>query len=180
MSAPWQAGAPEPHSELRFPEARLSGLLAAAEPKPEAYAARSSYYLETLLEYVAKIKNAAVRRDEENARFFAGRMAGVCWSLLRPLNPVVTIPGETELLNRMLNLPVAPDHNAADMGFCLGVVGEPRPLSEIRARALRLAEGVLDVASARAESLKLPLDLKTYLRDGSLHRYLRQEESPWV
>lgn len=154
--------------------ARLLAEIRAREPRPEAYAAKSGYHLETLLEYAAKVKNAVVKGDEQGVRAYAANLADVCWRLLRPLNPVLTFPGESEFWDRVSAFTVAPEGYAEDLRYCLGLLDEPRPVHVLVWRALRLAEGTLGVIEAHVAALRLPDDLARPVSGGTVRRYLKQ------
>lgn len=155
------------------------GLLAeirAREPSPEAYAAKSGYYLETLLEQAAKLKNAVARGDDPGVRAAAAHLAEMCWRLLRPLNPVLTFTGESSQWDRICAFTVAPEGYAGDLRCCLGLLADPRPLHALAWRALRLAAGTVGVIAANAAALHLPDDLARAVADGSLARCLQQAD----
>ena len=130
------------------------------------------------MEYVAKLKNTAVRGDGVEARYFAGKLAELCWRLLRPLNRVMTFASESGLLDEMLGLAVAPPHYAEDMRYCLGLVEDSRPLAKVLGRSLRLASETVELLSSHAQVLNLSADLERALLEGAVLRYIAQE-SGW-
>ena len=65
--------------------------------------------LEDFVEAWGKVRNARRRGDDLAMRLAAQKMARLCPTLLRPLNPAVFPSNRREAMRAVLGLPVAPD-----------------------------------------------------------------------
>ncbi|HVA91764.1 MAG TPA: hypothetical protein VNL71_18210 [Chloroflexota bacterium] len=132
--------------------------------------------LEDFVEAAAKVKNAFAAGDDPALHLAAQDLARWAPSLLRLLNPPVTVDCRAAALRAVLDFPVVPPSYRQDMLACLGLSGQALPPEELCERALRLAVGIIDLLAPRAEALadQLEPDLPRYLRDGMLRRYLQQ------
>ncbi|MGH2409197.1 MAG: nucleotidyltransferase domain-containing protein [Chloroflexota bacterium] len=132
--------------------------------------------LEDFVEAAAKVKNAFAAGNDLALRLAAQDLARWAPSLLRLLNPSVTVGSRAAALRAILDFPVVPPGYRQDMLVCLGLSGQAVPAEELHERASRLAVGIIDLLAPRVEEFagQLEPDLPRYLRDGRLRPYLRQ------
>lgn len=92
-----------------------------------------------LLEYVGKLKNAYLERDELNIFFAARMIAEICYNILRPFNPVWKYTSERETYASFIKLENKPRHYVEDFKMCYGLTMKERPIHAIYRSAMRLA-----------------------------------------
>jgi Nucleotidyltransferase domain len=146
-----------------------------ARPAPAAYAVTIGYDLETLLEYLAKVKNAALVGSMPDAVQAAVKVVHYCERLLRSLNPVQPFENEPAMEAYFRGLPVAPPNWAAERDLCLGVTGLPRTIEDVLCAAQSMALGTAGLLSDHVDELPFPDDVATALRDGRLRAYLMRD-----
>ncbi len=174
---PWAAAHYRDMQPLHDPRDILGLMRAAVErarPEPVTYAT-TGYDLETLMEYLAKLKNAVLAGSDREAFAAAVQVAHFCEKLLRPLNPIGIFASEAEMDEYFRWLPVAPQCWSDDRDRCMAASGAARTPSEVLAAARRMALGTVELVSAAAERLPLPEDVGGYLRDGTIRAYLARE-----
>lgn len=135
--------------------------------------------LEDFIEAWGKVRNAMRRGDDLAMRLAGQKMARLCPTLLRPLNPQVFPSNRREAMRAVLEFPVAPDGYRDDLVRLFGLTGEAVPMDDLHAAARRLVFGTVALLREHAASLGgvLEDDLYAYLVDGTLERYIRQEET---
>jgi len=92
-----------------------------------------------LLEYVGKLKNAYIERDELNIFYSARAIAEICYNILRPFNPVWKYTSERETYSAFTELENKPEHYVEDFKICYGLTMENRSIDVIYKSAMRLA-----------------------------------------
>lgn len=132
------------------------------------------YDLETLLEYLAKCKNARVAGDDRELFAAARLVADYAADVLLPLNGVAPVPSERGVRARALAFTVAPPGYREDHTVCAGYTAGARGVGTVFAAAMRLGEGVVRVLMERVAETPLEGALAGYLRDGTVLRYVRQ------
>jgi phosphoribosyl-AMP cyclohydrolase len=134
--------------------------------------------LEDFIESWGKVRNALRKNDDLAMRIAGQKLARLCPGLLRPLNPEVRPSNRREALRAALDLPVAPEGYADDLLRCFGLTGEPVPMRDLHDSARRLTYGTVALLREHADALRgvLEPDLFAYLTDGTLERYIRQDE----
>jgi phosphoribosyl-AMP cyclohydrolase len=132
--------------------------------------------LEDAVEGFGKVRNALLRDDDLTVRLAAQGLARLCPSLLRPINPDVRPTHRHEALLAALEFPVAPDGYRNDLLLCLGLTGCASTAQDVHDAARRLTLGILALLRAHADRVadELPPDLRGYLMDGTLERYVAQ------
>ncbi|HEY7175250.1 MAG TPA: nucleotidyltransferase domain-containing protein [Micromonosporaceae bacterium] len=125
---------------------------------------------------VGKVTNAWRRGDELALRLAARDLADAVVSLLAVLNPRPPVESRRHALLTLLDFDTAPTGYRDDMLTCLGLASEHRTVADVRAAALRLASGVMDLVEANAAVFAplLPPDAAEAIRAGTLGRYIRQ------
>jgi hypothetical protein len=174
---PWMAGILARGHVLDDPDdlvGTLRRLVETHRPARLTTAAGMHYDLETLLEGVTKCKNAHAAGDESELFVNARHVAEYVLFLLIALNEVVPAPGRRAWRMRARALAVAPAGYGADLALCTGDTGQARTSAEVFAAAMRLGEGTVQLLMERQAQLPLQGALATYLRDGTLLRYVRQ------
>lgn len=136
--------------------------------------------LEDVVEAWGKVRNARRRGDDLAMRLAAQKMARLCPTLLRPLNPEALPSNRREAMRAVLGFPVAPDGYRDDLPRLFGLSGEAVPMESLNAAARRLTFATVALLREHAATLEglLEDDLYAYLIDGTLERYIRQEEEP--
>lgn len=134
--------------------------------------------LEDFVEAWGKVRNAMRRGDDLAMRLAAQKLARLCPTLLRPLNPEALPSNRREAMRAVLGFPVAPDGYRDDLLRLFSLGGEAVTMDDLRAAARRLTFGTVALLREHAATLKgvLEDDLYAYLIDGTLERYIRQEE----
>ena len=176
---PWAAAHYQQMRTLHDPLDILTLMRAAVErarPGPAAYAATIGHDLETLLEYLAKVNNAALVGSTPDAVQAAVKVVHYCERLLRPLNPVQPFDNEPAVDVYYRELPVAPPNWPADRDFCLGITGLPRTVMDVLFAAQSMALGTAGLLSDHVDELPFPVDVAAALRDGRIHAYLMRNE----
>ncbi|HWV22881.1 MAG TPA: hypothetical protein VNZ58_01715, partial [Thermomicrobiales bacterium] len=132
--------------------------------------------LEDFIEAWGKIRNAYDRGDDLALRLSAWKLARLCPTLLRPLNPDIQPQNRIEAMRAVLAFPVAPDEYRDDLLRCFGLSGEALSGDDVRASARRLTFGTIGLLMAHVTIVGalLPDDLAAALADGRLARYVRQ------
>lgn len=97
-----------------------------------------------LLEYIGKLKNAYLKKDELNIFYAARVIAEKCYRLLRPFNPVWKFTSEKETYPTFLQLKKKPKHYAQDFRVCYGLTMKKRNKDQIYKSALRLASETVE------------------------------------
>lgn len=92
-----------------------------------------------LLEYVGKLKNAYLAKDELNVFYAARTIAKICYEILRPFNPVWKYTSEKETYASFIELENKPNHYVNDFKICYGLTLKSRSLATIYKSAMRLA-----------------------------------------
>ena len=143
----------------------------ATAPPPYHHPPRRSS-LQDLVEYGCKVGRAHRGGDAVGLAVFTRDLAREAASLLRPLNRPVIARHPREALCMVLEYEVAPPGYRRAMDVLVGV----RPTSSAgeQADAARsLALGTLDVLAQHLPAIEVGRpDLRPWLRDGTLHRYL--------
>lgn len=134
--------------------------------------------LEDFIECWGKIRNAFDRGDDLQLRLAAQKLARLCPTLLRPLNPEVRPENRIAAMQAVLAFPVAPDGYRDDLLRCFGLAGTATSLDDLRDSARRLVLGTISLLMEHASTIEplLPGDLAEALTDGRLARYVRQIE----
>lgn len=134
--------------------------------------------LEDFIEAWGKVRNARRRGDDLAMRLAAQKLARLCPTLLRPLNPDALPSNRREAMRAVLGFPVAPDGYRDDLLRLFGLTGEAVTTDDLHASARRLTFGTVALLREHAALLEgvLEDDLYAYLVDGTLERYIRQGE----
>ena len=132
--------------------------------------------LEDFIEAWGKIRNAFARSDDLLMRISAQKLARLCPTLLRPLNPEVAPANRIEAMRAVLAFPVAPAGYGEDVLRCSGLVADAVPMPDLHDSAQRLALGTVDLLMEHLDTIgpMLPPDLAAALAEGRLARYIRQ------
>lgn len=135
--------------------------------------------VEDFIEELGKARNAYLRGEELTCRVACQELAGLCPTLLIPLNESVRPPSRPAALKAALDLAIAPAGYRDDMLLCLGLHGAASTADEVLAAAERLVVRTLALLRERIDTVRhlLPLDLAGYLADGTLERYLQSERT---
>jgi len=91
-----------------------------------------------LLEYVGKLKNAYMAKDELNVFYAARMIAEICYTILKAFNPVWKYSTERETYPALLELKNKPEHYVEDFKVCYGLTMEKRSIAAIYESAMRL------------------------------------------
>lgn len=97
-----------------------------------------------LLEYVGKLKNAYLEKDELNVIYAARSVAEICYTILKPFNPVWKYTSERETYLSFLELENKPRHYVEDFKMCYGLTMKKRTMNDICKSAMRLAKETTD------------------------------------
>jgi len=97
-----------------------------------------------LLEYVGKLKNAYLDGDKLNAIFAARSIAEICYSMLKPFNPIWKYASERETFQAFLGLKNKPKHYVEDFKICYRLSLKERSIDDIYRSAMRLARETTD------------------------------------
>lgn len=97
-----------------------------------------------LLEDIGKLKNAYINKDELNIFYAAHGIAGACYELLRPFNPVWRYTSERETYLSFIKLKNKPEHYIEDFKICYGITTKKRNIDMIYKSALRVAKETVD------------------------------------
>jgi hypothetical protein len=169
----------EPHyravKPLWDPHGTLGVLRAAVEASrrgPRPYLAGIFLELEAMFEEVAKVRNAEIAGDYRLAARAAHEAGEHAWRVLLRCADPSPLANQAAGVERMLHLGEAIPGYRQNLALCLGLTPEARPLAELSRAALHLADGVVAWLQERAE--ELPPDVRAFLGDGQLARYLRQ------
>ncbi|AUX42135.1 uncharacterized protein SOCE26_035620 [Sorangium cellulosum] len=172
---PWMAGFCASARAIDDPQDLLGVLRRVVEshrPDRITTAAGAHYDLESLLEYLAKCKNARAAGRDLELLAAALHLAEHAMALLVPLNEVSAVGGEDEHRAAVLAFAVAPPGYREDVVLCAGWSASARPPAAVFAAAMRLAEGTARLLMSRADALPLRGALADYLRDGTVLRYI--------
>lgn len=180
----WQADASAPVSwAYGLPAAETTQLLWARDAKlhrqldqPARLHPPEEPELEDFIEAWGKIRNALLRNDDLAMRLAGQKLARLCPTLLRPLNPDTRPSNRREAMRAVLNLPVAPEGYPDDLLRCFGLAPQAVPMQELHDAGRRLTFGTVALLREHAAMFEklLPGDLYAYLIDGTLDRYIRQ------
>jgi hypothetical protein len=143
----------------------------ANRPGPRPYAGGLLLELETMVEEVAKVRNAAVAGDYLAAARAAWEAGDEAWKVLQRCADPRPLRTQREGVERMLRLGDGIPGYRENLAICLGLTPAPRPLEELSRAALELAEGVVAWLEAHVADQPSVAEL---LADGKLARYLRQ------
>jgi phosphoribosyl-AMP cyclohydrolase len=134
--------------------------------------------VEDWFESLAKMRNAHRRGDEVGLRQAAQGLARYTPTLLRPLNPDVWATSPRSALDLVLTFPVAPAGYRADLLACLGLTVDAT-VDTLLAAGERLVTGTVSLLEDRFDVIAplLAADIATYLRDGTLRRYVESMTS---
>ncbi|MGH2533480.1 MAG: nucleotidyltransferase domain-containing protein [Thermomicrobiales bacterium] len=166
-----------------LPSAQASRLLWAADASLRARLDRpyqlhppAEPELEDFVAELGKIMHARQANDELALRLSARSLAGLCPSVLRPLNPQRRAGTHPEALQLALSLPVAPSGYREDMLTCLGLASRAGSFDEVVQAATRLVAGTIDLLQPHATRIAAELapGLAEALADGTLRRYVDQ------
>lgn len=132
--------------------------------------------LEDYIEAWGKIRNAHRRGDDLVMRISAQKLARLCPTLLRPLNPEPKVANRIEAMYAVLAFPVAPEGYRDDLLRCFGLSTAATSMDELLEAARRLTLGTVALLMEHAATIGplLPDDLAAALGDGRLARYIRQ------
>jgi phosphoribosyl-AMP cyclohydrolase len=123
---------------------------------------------------LGKVAAARAAGDEIGGRYAAADLARACPSVLRMLNPPVTVDSRRAALSAALELPVTPPGYRVDLLTCLGLA--PRPAAHVYAAASRLVIGTVELIRPYAPRLAGAVgpDLAAALTDRRLDRHPAQ------
>ncbi len=155
--------------------ATIHEAIRAACPSPQALWRTADHDIESLLEKLAKAKNAAARLDAPALFANTAQVALLSARLLRPLNPPWTSLDAATIPQAFTTWRHEPSGAEWDARLCLGFQEEPRTLSATLLSALRLTTGTLAFLRAHRELLPLGASLAGLLSDGTLERLALQE-----
>jgi len=97
-----------------------------------------------LLEYVGKLKNAHLDKDELSILYVARSIAEICYNILRPFSPIWKYSSEKEIYRSFLELHNAPEHYVEDFKTCYGLTMKRRTINDTYKSAIRLAQETVD------------------------------------
>jgi len=92
-----------------------------------------------LLEYVGKLKNAYLEKDELNILYAARSIAEICYAILKPFNPVWKYSSERETYQAFLELKNKPNHYVEDFKMSYGLTMREKSIDSVFKSAMRLA-----------------------------------------
>jgi phosphoribosyl-AMP cyclohydrolase len=160
----------DPHGTVEL----LRMAVAASRPGPRPYLAGLFLELESMIEEVAKVRNAEMAADYMAAARAARETADRAWRvLLRCVDPW-PLENQAAGVERMLRLGDAIPGYRDNLLLCLGLTPVARPMTGLAGAALDLADGVVAWIEVNAARIGLPEDVRALLGDGQLARYLRQ------
>ena len=130
--------------------------------------------LQNLVEYCCKVGRAHRGGDALALALFTRELAQEAASLLRQLNPPASARHRSEALRMVLEFEVAPPGYRRDMEVLVGV--KPAASGTDQAKAARsLALGTMDLLAEHLPDIEVGRpDLRPWLGDGTLRRYLAQ------
>lgn len=145
----------------------------ATTPPPYRHPPRRSS-LQNLVEYGTKVGRAHRAGDTVGLAVFTRELAREAASLLRQLNPPASARHPSEALRMVLEYEVAPPGYRGDMEVLVGV--RPAASATDRANAASsLALGTMDLLAVHLPDIEVGRpDLRPWLGDGTLQRYLAQ------
>ena len=145
----------------------------ANRPSPRPYADGLLLELETMVEEVAKVRNAAVAGDYLAAARAAWEAGDEAWKVLQRCHDPRPLATQRDGVDRMLRLGDDIPGYRENLAICLGLTPAARPLEELSRATLELAEGVVGWLEVHVTELGQPR-VAELLADGKLARYLRQ------
>jgi phosphoribosyl-AMP cyclohydrolase len=145
----------------------------ANRPGPRPYVDGLLLELETMVEEVAKVRNAVAADDYLAAARAAWETADQAWKVLLRCTDPWPLRSQREGVERMLRLGEAIPRYRENLLICLGLTPDPRPLDALSRAALQLAEGIVAWLEPRLNDLDQPA-VTELLADGKLAAYLRQ------
>jgi phosphoribosyl-AMP cyclohydrolase len=155
----------------------LVGLLRRAveanRPGPKPYVAGLLLELETMVEEVAKVRNAEVAGDYLAAARAAWEAADQAWKVLLRCTDPWPLRTQREGVERMRRLGEAIPRYRENLLICLGLTPDPRPLDALSRAALELAEAVVAWLEPRVGEFDQP-PVTELLAGGRLAAYLHQ------
>lgn len=133
--------------------------------------------LEDFIEAWGKVRNALRRADDLAIRLAGQKLAHLCPTLLRPINPDVCPSNRRHAMRAVLAFPNAPDGYRDDLQRCFGLTGEAVSMQDVHDAARNLTFGTIGLLRAHADVFGplLPRDLHHALVDGTIDRYIRQQ-----
>jgi hypothetical protein len=146
----------------------------ANRPPPRPYLDGLFLELESMVEEVAKLRNAEVAGDYVLAAHAAQAAADHAWKVLQRCTDPRPLATSADGVERMLDLGAAIPGYRRCMLVCLGLTPEARPLAGLAAAALDLADGVVAWLAERLPELAPPPGVADLLAGGALARHLGQ------
>ena len=146
----------------------------ANRPGPRPYLDGLFLELETMVEEVAKVRNAAAAGDYLAAARAAWEAGDQAWKVLQRCGDPRPLDDQRAGVQRMLDLGAGIPGYRENLLVCLGLTPEPRPIERLSPAALDLAAGVVAWLEAHADELGIPDEARAFLGAGRLARYLQQ------
>ena len=131
-----------------------------------------------LLEHVGKLRNAFSQDDELNLLYAARAIAEMCYSILRPFNPVWIYKSESETYLSFLGLRNKPKHYVEDFKTCYGLTLKKRPKDLLLTSGIRLATETSDFLRKHlAETGTRDKDFIEFLNSKDYRDFVKQPKS---
>ena len=121
-----------------------------------------------LPEYVGKLKNAYLSKDELNVIYAARCIAEICADIIRPFNPVWRYKSESETYSSYLELENKPKHYVDDFKTCYGLTMKKLSPSILYRSAIRLANETVSFLRSK--------DIEKLFNDKEFLQFFNSEE----
>ncbi len=154
----------------------LNQIIEANTPKRYPYVEDLQYALETLVEYVTKVKNAHAAADFARAAYFAQKVGEYAWRTCRTYSESPRLmAGESQAFEDRLEIGKDIPGYVENIEVCLGLRPHTRTIDDILFASVRLAVGVVDWIHTVAPRLEISVSLLELLDLGKVRQYLLQD-----
>jgi Nucleotidyltransferase domain len=153
----------------------LNRIIEANTPKRYPYVEDLQYALETLVEYVTKVKNAHAAADYVRAAYFAQKVGEYAWRTCRACSESPRLmAGESQAFEDRLEIGKDIPGYVENIEVCLGLRPHSRTIDDILFASVRLAVGVVDWVHTVAPRVEISVSLLELLDSGKVRQYLMQ------
>jgi hypothetical protein len=153
----------------------LNRIIEANTPKRYPYVEDLHYALETLVEYVTKVKNAHAATDYARAAYFAQKVGEYAWRTCRACSESPRLmAGESQAFEDRLEIGKDIPGYVENIKVCLGLLPDARTIDDILFASVRLAVGVVEWVRTLAPRLEISASLLELLDSGKVRQYLMQ------
>lgn len=154
---------------------KLKAVIEANRPSEFPLAHTFPYSMETLMEYVGKVKNAHVEQDYARRAYFASKVAEFSWHTLRACSRFPTMyTGESQDFQDRYAVGETIPGYVQNMEACQGLKVEPRTIDEIVHAAIQLGLLVVDSVCDQVDYLPVEPVFRELLETRLIRKYLLQ------